>query len=86
MALEKDTWNIHILLEYSNSWLSYLVRSSAAVHVWTTWKICEILLSTEDKSDKQLQPASKRQRVTTDDEYNDHRNDPQIAFCLDCIK
>jgi hypothetical protein len=40
----------------------------------------------EEKSDKQ--PTPKRQRVTqiTDGEYNYHRNDPQIAFCLDCIK
>ncbi|CAB4003273.1 polycomb group RING finger 5 [Paramuricea clavata] len=38
----------------------------------------------EDEEDKQS--AYKRQRGSQiTDQYNDHRDDPQIAFCLDCI-
>lgn len=39
----------------------------------------------EDESDKQ--PAHKRQRgLQIREQCNYHRSDPQIAFCLDCIK
>lgn len=39
----------------------------------------------DDELDKQ--PAHKRQRGSQiRDQCNEHRNDPQIAFCLDCIK